>query len=166
MTRRLARRPLPRGSVAGAALCLLALVGGVPAANLSAELPVIAVLVDTAGGLQSLTAEVACTSLQRATGLMGRERLPAGRGMIFLLPEPRLLNMWMRDTPAALHMVFFDEARRIMKIAANVPAFSEAVVSSGRPAAGVIELAAGEARSLGVVLGDSLLYAFPQERCE
>jgi uncharacterized membrane protein (UPF0127 family) len=53
-----------------------------------------------------------------------------------------------------------------MKIAANVPAFSEAVVSSGRPAAGVIELAAGEARSLGVVLGDSLLYAFPQERCE
>lgn len=121
---------------------------------------------ETRNGPESVTLEVACTLEQRAKGLMGRTSVPANAGMIFLLPEPRVLNMWMRDTPLALDMVFFDKNRKISKIERNVQGPSDRIVSSGPGALGVIELAAGQAKTRKIERGIKILYDYPQHLCE
>lgn len=53
-----------------------------------------------------IIAEVAATPLERATGLMHRDELSAGRGMLFVFPEPTNGGFWMKNTRIPLHILF------------------------------------------------------------
>ena len=44
------------------------------------------------------TVEIADTDASRARGLMFRQRLPEGRGMLFDFGQPRPVSMWMKNT--------------------------------------------------------------------
>ncbi len=126
----------------------------------------IPVTIETAAGPQTIQAEIACTLGERSRGLMGRRSLAPNAGMIFLLPAPRPMRMWMKDTPLALDLIFFDSERVIIKIEKNAESMSERVIDSGGSVAGVLEIAGGRADAAGISLRDKLLYTYPQGRCE
>jgi uncharacterized protein len=98
----------------------------------------------------------------REHGLMKVPYVPAGQGMLFAFPggdQKRLF--WMKDTIAALDMVFVNGDGTVTTIAANVPATAPGTPDdqvARRDGTGryVIELAAGEAARLGIVAGERL----------
>lgn len=67
------------------------------------------------------------TEMQR--GLMGRTDLGADEGMIFIYGKPQQMSFWMRDTPTALDIGFFDSSGELREIFTMKP-FDETTVSS------------------------------------
>ena len=103
--------------------------------------------------------EVASTPLQKRIGLMQRPALPPLRGMWFPFDQPQPLRFWMLNTLAPLDMVFLREDR-VVGIEAAVPV-CPALPCRGygpkEPSDGVVELRSGEARRLGIDVGDRVL---------
>ena len=60
----------------------------------------------TVGSAEPVTAEVADTVEERAVGLMRRESVPLGTGMVFLYDEPSTGRFYMYDVPVPLTAVF------------------------------------------------------------
>lgn len=52
--------------------------------------------------------EVADDAAEQERGLMDREHLPNGHGMIFVFDEPRELRFWMKNTLLPLDILYFD----------------------------------------------------------
>jgi uncharacterized membrane protein (UPF0127 family) len=108
----------------------------------------------TATGAHRLRVEVARTPDQREKGLMFRASLPEDGGMLFDFHEERPIAMWMKNTPLSLDMIFVSRAGRVVSLALGAEPYSERVISSGRPALAVLELAAGAARGMSIAVGD------------
>ena len=73
---------------------------------------------------------------------MFREELPEDRGMLFVFPDERVLEFWMRNTEIPLSIAFADASGRIVRIADMEP-LSDAPVSSGAPARYALEVNRG-----------------------
>ena len=56
----------------------------------------------------SLKVEVADSPKERTKGLMNRESLEKGTGMLFVFPEAQMLSFWMKKTKIPLEILFFD----------------------------------------------------------
>lgn len=110
--------------------------------------------IETAAGPVNFLVEMARSPAEQMRGLMFRTLVPPGTGMLFVHERPRPVSMWMRNTPTSLDMLFIDEDGTIESIAARTTPFSEAVISSKGPVAGVLEILAGEAERLGIEEGD------------
>jgi len=98
------------------------------------------------------------TPEQQQQGLMWIQQLPPDYGMLFLLPQPRQMTMWMKNTYVPLDMVFFDSGGRILRIHEHAVPLSEAIIDPGVDVAGVLEILAGEAKRRGMQVGDRLLH--------
>lgn len=101
--------------------------------------------------------EVALSNHQRRYGLMHRTELPAGQGMIFVFEEAAIRSFWMKSTLIPLDMLFFDAEGRLVNIIRDVPPLSLTSRRSTKPAKYVVELNAGEARSLGIHASSKLV---------
>lgn len=108
----------------------------------------------TKSGVQVFTVEVAKTEQERATGLMYRKELPEGRGMLFDFSPEQQVSMWMKNTFIPLDMIFVRSDGRILRIAENTEPQSEKIIPSGGLVKGVIEVAGGTAKKLGIAPGD------------
>ncbi len=108
----------------------------------------------TKSGVRVFTVEVAKTEQERATGLMYRKELPEGRGMLFDFSPEQPVSMWMKNTFIPLDMIFVRGDGRILRIAENTTPQSEKIISSGGLVRGVIEVAGGTAKKLGISPGD------------
>jgi len=116
---------------------------------------------------------IADTPARQEQGLMFVRDLPAGEGMLFpqgvptrgesspLLARagkevlvPQVAHFWMKNTYIPLDMVFVGEDGRIAKIIANARPFSLTVLSSDVPVIAVLEIRGGEAKQLGIGIGD------------
>jgi hypothetical protein len=102
--------------------------------------------------------EVAETPDDQARGLMFRTSVPQLTGMLFPYTPAREITMWMRNTYVSLDMLFIRADGVIHRIEAHTEPLSERVISSGAPATGVLEIAAGEAARLGIKPGDIVLH--------
>ncbi|MAI89366.1 DUF192 domain-containing protein [Ponticaulis sp.] len=134
-----------------------ALFALIPAAQAQSEalyMPESSITIETAGGDISLTVEVADDPEETATGLMFREGIADDHGMIFDFGIPREPNMYMRNVPFAIDMVFMNEEGVVMAITAHAQPFSERHINPGFPVKSVLELADGQAAAFGIRPGD------------
>jgi len=114
----------------------------------------------TKSGVHVFQVEVAITNEERAKGLMYRKALAEGRGMLFDFKPDQEVSMWMKNTYISLDMIFIRGDGRIWRIAENTTPLSEAIIPSGGPVAGVLEVAAGTARKYGIAPGDRVAHPF------
>jgi len=118
----------------------------------------------TRTGVHVFAIELAVTDEERARGLMFRKELPEGRGMLFDFKRDQDISMWMENTFISLDMIFIRSDGRIARIAENTEPMSQRIISSGGPVRGVLEVAAGTARKLGISLGDRVAHPAFQGR--
>jgi uncharacterized membrane protein (UPF0127 family) len=106
-------------------------------------------------GEHRLTVEVAATPESRRVGLMHRDRLPAGTGMLFVYPDEQVRGFWMKDTRIPLSIAFVTRSGRIVRIADMQP-FSTSRVSSLAPATYAIEVNQGWFAERGIAAGTTV----------
>lgn len=105
--------------------------------------------------------EIAADPERRAEGLMFRDRLDEGTGMLFLFPEDNVYSFWMKNTRIPLDMIFIDANRRIVGISENVPPCKSDPCPSYGPnkiSRYVLEVAGGVARQHNLKAGDVLTF--------
>lgn len=108
---------------------------------------------------QAFQLELVDRPYSRRQGLMGREELPSGTGMLFDFPEGTTPAIWMRNMQLSLDLLFVDGAGRLVQIFAEVPpcdAVPCAIYEATQPLRFVIEVAAGTASALRLQPGDML----------
>jgi uncharacterized membrane protein (UPF0127 family) len=103
----------------------------------------------------SVTAEVAATTEQRATGLMHRFSLQPDHGMLFVFEKPELLGFWMKNTFIPLSIAFIAEDGRIVNIDDMTPQ-TETTHRSRGPALFALEMRKGWFVERGVKAGDKV----------
>jgi len=108
--------------------------------------------------------ELATNEDQRRQGLQFRRSLAADAGMLFDFGETAPVSMWMLNTPISLDMVFFDAAGRVTQVVEDTTPLSTDIIASGGPVRGVLEVAAGTARRLGVHKGARILHPLFDDR--
>ncbi len=102
--------------------------------------------------------ELALDERSQARGLMFRREMPADHGMLFIYEGEKEIAMWMKNTVLSLDMLFVRADGTIVKIARNTEPFSEQIIGSGEPVAGVLELNAGTSERLSIRKGDRVLH--------
>jgi uncharacterized membrane protein (UPF0127 family) len=113
-------------------------------------------------GMQ-IRAEVAMDPIDMQKGMMFRDSLPRGRGMLFIHQQPGLYPYWMYQVKIPLDMLWMDSSRRIVEISADTPPCKTKAsqcpnYGGHQQAQFVLELAGGEARRLGLTLGQTLQF--------
>ena len=106
--------------------------------------------------------EVAATDELRAQGLMYRDRLRDGYGMIFLFNRSDVYPFWMKNTLIPLDIIWIDEKRRVAHVKFNVPPCPGDPCPNfdpGVPARYVLEVAGGVAQKHGLKPGDQLTFS-------
>lgn len=96
--------------------------------------------------------EIADTESERNRGLMYREKLGKNRGMLFVYPDEQPRSFWMKNTPLPLSIAFLSKNGEVLRIADLVP-FSQATVSSIRPAMYALEVNRGRFSDLEIEKG-------------
>ncbi|MFP7723164.1 DUF192 domain-containing protein [Lysobacter sp. A3-1-A15] len=105
-------------------------------------------------GNSRYTVEVADDDAERARGLMFRDVLADGHGMLFIHERERGQAYWMKNTRIALDILYFDAERTLVSQQRGVPPCSAGNACpsypSDAPARYVLELNAGEAARIGL----------------
>ena len=114
----------------------------------------------TGSGAHTYQVEIAKTEDEHAKGLMYRRFMPADRGMLFEFDVDEPVSFWMKNTYIALDMVFIAPDGAVTHIAENAEPLSEALVPSGGPCVGVLELNGGAAAKIGLKVGDKVKAGF------
>lgn len=116
-------------------------------------------------GTAAFTVELADDAAERALGLMNRERLPMGAGMLFVYERPQSVAFWMENTLIPLDMIFLDAAGRVVKVHENaIPGDRTPIPGGSDSVLAVLEINGGLARAIGIAPGAELRHAaMPQE---
>lgn len=110
----------------------------------------------TATGSHGFDIEVMRSEAELEKGLMFRRQMDADKGMLFDFGAPQQVSMWMKNTYLPLDMVFIARNGAVVAVKQNAEPMSEAIISSGRPVTGVLELNAGTAKRIGLKVGDEV----------
>jgi uncharacterized protein len=120
--------------------------------------------VTATGDEHVIMAEIAATPEQQQRGLMWRDSIEPGTGMLFQYVPAEPASMWMRNTLVDLDILYVNEAGRIVKIIAYAQAESRRSLSAEATVSGVIELGAGQSIAMGLRPGDRVYHPFfPEE---
>ena len=113
-------------------------------------------------GGQRFQVEIADNDEERARGLMFRESMDEGRGMLFIHDDQQPLAYWMKNTKIPLDILYFDSGKHLVSQQRDVPPCSLGnrcpPYPSDAPALYVLELNAGEAAKLGLKDGAALTF--------
>lgn len=101
----------------------------------------------------SFHVEIADTTAERSRGLMYRDTLADGWGMLFVYPDEAERSFWMKNTYIPLDMIFISDAARVVNVVHHAEPHSEALYSSSGPARYVLEVNAGTAEAVGIEAG-------------
>ena len=114
-------------------------------------------VIETANGNRvNITAEIAETDEQRQRGLMERDKLDDGKGMIFIFSQDQMVSFWMKDTRIPLSIAFISADGDILEIRAMEP-FNLSPVRSSRSVRFALEVPQSWFSRAGIAVGDRLL---------
>lgn len=102
-----------------------------------------------------LTVELAVTEAQKEKGLMFRDSVPDGTGMLFVYYEDRPLTFWMKNTKVPLSIAFIASDGIIVDILDMQP-YSLAGVPSSRSVRYALEVPQGWFVKHGIKTGDTV----------
>ena len=103
-------------------------------------------------GADTVVAEVARTPEQRAEGLMYRQELPDGTGMLFVFEENAVRSFWMQNTYVALDIAFLDPGLTVVDIQQMAPMTTDNHHSTA-PAMFALEVRQGWFAERGIAVG-------------
>jgi uncharacterized membrane protein (UPF0127 family) len=132
-----------------ALMFVVVVFGALQPAARAAGLPTVALTING----HKLTAEVAATPEERATGLMNRFSLRPDNGMLFVFERPEPLSFWMKNTFIPLSIAFLDADGRILNIEDMAPQTETTHWSKG-PALYALEMRKGWFAERGLKSGD------------
>jgi uncharacterized membrane protein (UPF0127 family) len=104
-------------------------------------------------GADTVVAEIAATPPARERGLMFRESVPDGTGMLFVFAEEEVRGFWMDNTYVDLDIAFLDAAYRIVDIQ-QMEAMDTEVREARVPFMYALEVRRGWLAEKGIALGD------------
>jgi uncharacterized protein len=112
---------------------------------------------------QQIQAEVEIDPADMRRGMMFRDSLPHGHGMLFIHDKPGMYPYWMFQVKIPLDMLWMDAAHRIVEISADTPPCKTKAslcpnYGGHEEAQFVLELGGGEAHRLGLTLGQTLQF--------
>jgi uncharacterized protein len=109
--------------------------------------------------------EVAADAATRAVGLMGRERVPPGSGMVFLYPADTTASFWMKNTLVPLSIAFVAADGRVVSTTEMTPCRADPcpTYAPGGAYRYAVELPAGAFPAAGVGAGDRVVPENPAE---
>jgi len=111
-------------------------------------------VVTRAGARHALTVELVDRWEEIEVGLMFRERLAEGGGMLFRFGAPRAHGFWMKNTLLPLDLLFVDEGGVVVHVAERTVPLTTSRVLSGGPVLEVLEVSGGWCSAHGVAAGD------------
>jgi len=112
-------------------------------------------------GSDTVRAEVANTAETRGRGLMYRDAVPDGTGMLFVFDREAERSFWMQNTYVALDVAFIDVDFRIVDIQQMEPETTE-IYDGARPAMFALEVRQGWFAEKGIAVGDRCQLIFSQ----
>jgi len=110
-------------------------------------------------GADTVEAEVARTYEERERGLMYRESLAKGRGMLFVFPDAQIRSFWMKNTFIPLDIAYLDAELRIVDIQPMEPESLDSHPSA-LPAMFALEVPLGWFEEVGIAVGDQAQVIF------
>lgn len=108
------------------------------------------------GTRAAFTVEIVDTVAERARGLMNRESLAAGQGMLFVYEAPGHPQFWMKNTLIPLDMIFIAPDGRVLKVHDQAIPLDLTPVDGGAGVQYVLEIGGGLAKRLGLRAGDEM----------
>jgi uncharacterized membrane protein (UPF0127 family) len=108
-----------------------------------------------------IKAEVLTKPVDMARGMMFRDSLPEGRGMLFIHQSPNKYSYWMFQVKVPLDIIWMDRNGRIVEISENTPpcpgkASTCPNYGGSTEASIVLELPGGYGRKHGVRIGETV----------
>jgi uncharacterized membrane protein (UPF0127 family) len=110
-------------------------------------------------GGDTVVAEVAATAEERSEGLMYRDEVPDGTGMLFVFQDSAVRSFWMANTYVALDIAYLDPSFRVVDIMAMEPLVTQSYVSRA-PAMYGLEVRQGWFAEQGIEVGDQAEIVF------
>lgn len=107
-------------------------------------------------GEAAFSVEVADDARERAQGLMHREVMSQGAGMLFVYERPQEVAFWMRNTLIPLDMIFADAQGVVGYVHHDAVPLDETPIPGGEDVQYVLEINAGLADALGITPGSEL----------
>ena len=107
-------------------------------------------------GEANLQVQVAVTPEEKAKGLMFRNQLPKGHGMLFVFRESGKQSFWMRNTQIPLDLGYFSSEGILREVHAAQPFDESGYPSRNDRIKYVLELNQGAYRNAGLAPGAKL----------
>lgn len=123
-------------------------------------------IITSTGKTYAFVVELAKTREQQRIGMMYRMKAEPLTGMLFLFDEEKERSFWMKNTFIPLDIIFIKKDGVIAHIHSNAEPQSLVPVKSGEPVVAVLEIYGGEAKKLGVNVGNRVDHSFFQEVVE
>lgn len=107
-------------------------------------------------GETTLQLQLALTPAEQQRGLMERQSLPPGHGMLFAFPTSEKRSFWMLNTPLPLDLAYADNSGTIREIHPLIPFNLNSVESHSNAIAIAIEVERGELRRQSIGVGTTI----------
>ena len=118
------------------------------------------IVIYTGAGPVKINVEYADTPEKLTSGLMNQPALPKFSGMLFIFPDEKIREFWMKDTLIPLDIMFVDTLGRINEIMTMKPCAPDTstcpIYNSKEPARFAIEVNAGFTERARIIEGDIL----------
>ena len=100
--------------------------------------------------------DIADTITLREKGLMFRKKLDSNRGMLFIFPTEKNVEIWMKNTLLSLDIIFISKERLIVGLVKKALPLSSKIYSITKKSKYVLEVNGGIIDKYNINLGDKI----------